>query len=257
MNSKHIVFVTGAFVHHSGWEEWKRYFEAKGYVTHNPSWPHKEGDSAEMVRARHPDRALADLTLTEVVEQYAAFIRTLPEKPIIIGHSFGGFITQKLISKDLGVAGVLIHSVPPLGVIPLELDFYLSTWGPLGFLTDIRRPFLMSFKQWQYAFTNGMPLAEQQAAYDASVIPESKRVARGALTPSAHVPFRKPHAPLLFIGGTFDQIMPASLNRRNARAYTDKNSAVDYKEFPRNHYTVNAPGWEEVASSIENWLRNH
>jgi pimeloyl-ACP methyl ester carboxylesterase len=254
MKTKTIVFVTGAFVHHSGWDEWKRYFEAKGYTTHNPPWPSKGGATASELRAKHPDPAIAALTLTQVVDGYADFIKALPERPIIIGHSFGGFVTQKLIAKGLGEAGVLIHSVPPLGVIPLELDFFKSTWGPLGFFTDINKTFLMSFPQWQYAFVNGMPIDEQKNAYEASVIPESKRMARGALTPSAYVPFGKPHVPLLFIAGAKDQIIPASLNRRNARAYTDKSSLVEYKEFVRNHYTVNAPGWEEVVNYVSDWV---
>ena len=254
MKSKTIVFVTGAFVHHSGWDEWKQYFEAKGYTTHNPPWPAKDGATASVVRSRHPDPAIAALTLTQIVEGYADFIRSLPEKPIIIGHSFGGFVTQKLIAHGLGEAGVLIHSVPPLGVAPLEPDFYKSTWGPLGFFTDINTTFLMSFPQWQYAFVNGMPLETQKESYEASVIPESKRMARGALTLSAYVPFRKAHVPLLFIAGNKDQIIPASLNKRNYRSYSDTASVTEYKEFSRNHYTVNAPGWEEVAGYVSDWL---
>src|SRR4051812_14016488 len=105
ISSKTIVFITGAFVTHQGWEPWKEYFESKGYTTYNPAWPHKNGTAKELRDKVPNDIPLARLTLTELIDHYANFVKQLPEKPIIIGHSLGGLITQVLINRGLGVAG--------------------------------------------------------------------------------------------------------------------------------------------------------
>lgn len=258
IQSKHVVFITGAFVSHSGWDNWKTYFESKGYNTIAPPWLYKEGTVAEL-KSRHPDPQLASLTLSRLVDHYADIIAKLPEKPILVGHSFGGLLVQLLLQRGLGAAGVAIHSVPPAGVISLELSFYRATWGPLGLLTNVNKPFLMSFPQWQYAFTKGMPLEEQKASYEQCVIPESKRVARGGLTPAAKVDFKKPHAPLLIMSGSEDHIMPAALNYRNFRKYSQTNGSVtEYKENKgRNHYVLGLPTWKEDADYILEWLEKH
>src|ERR1700730_11124575 len=107
--SKTVLFITGAFVHNSCWDEWQTYFQSKGYTTLAPSWPHKEA-SVEELRSRHPhhDKDLALLTLAELKQHHVKIIKSLPEKPIIIGHSYGGLLTQLMIDMDLGAAGVAI-----------------------------------------------------------------------------------------------------------------------------------------------------
>ncbi len=254
-SSKTIVFVTGAFVSNSCWAEWKTYFESKGYTCLAPAWPHKEASALEL-RRRQPDAQVAALRLTEVTSYYAHLIRQLPEKPILIGHSVGGLLTQLLLQQDLAVAGVAIHSVPPQGVNTFKWSFIRSSWGPLGFFTPVNKSFLMSFQQWQYAFTNGMPLAQQQAAYEQFVVPESKRIIRDGITKAAKIDFRRPHAPLLFVAGSTDHIMPASLNYSNYKRYKKYgNSITDYKEFEgRNHFVLGQPTWKEDANFILAWL---
>jgi alpha-beta hydrolase superfamily lysophospholipase len=117
---------------------------------------------------------------------------------------------------------------------------------------------MMSFKDWQYAFVNEMPLAEQKAAYTKFTIPESKTVARGGLTSAAKVDYAKPHAPLLITSGSIDNIIPAHLNKRNYLKYVKNNSILDYKEFPgRNHFVLGQAMWKEDADYILNWLEEH
>jgi len=254
INSKTVVFVTGAFVSHHGWDEWKKYFEGKGYKTLAPSHPNKDAPPATL-RHRQPDAAIASNRLAAIIDHYADIIKSLPEKPIIIGHSLGGLITQILVNRDLAAAGIAIHSVPPLGVFPYEFSFLKAGWRALGFFTSVKKSYLMSFKTWQYAFTNGMTLEEQQKAYDASTIPESKLAARDGLTKAAAVDFKKPHVPLLIISGSKDNIIPASLNLRNFKAYKTPGSVTEYKEFEgKNHYVVNLPTWKESADYILRWI---
>lgn len=257
--TKHVVFVTGAFVIHHCWDEWVRYFESKGYKAIAPPWPFKNADTAEELRNRQPnDTDLAHLTLDEVVNSYIDVIAGLPEKPIVIGHSLGGLITQIIVNRDLAAAGVAIHSIPPQGVFPYEFSFLKAGWKSLGLFTSTDKTYLMSFEDWQYAFVNEMPLEEQKAAYDKFTIPESKTVARGGLTHAAAVDFKKPHPPLLLTSGNLDTITPAHLNIRNFEAYEESGSVLEYKEFEgRNHFVLGQPTWQEDADYILNWISKH
>ncbi|OJV20482.1 MAG: alpha/beta hydrolase [Dyadobacter sp. 50-39] len=258
MKTKTVLFVTGAFVTHHCWDEWRTYFEERGYNTFAPAWPFKDGTAAEL-RARQPhDTDLARLTLAELVDHHADIAKGLPEKPIIIGHSLGGLITQILLNRDLAAAAVAIHSVPPQGIIPYEFSFLKSTWGALGLFTSLDETYLMPFDTWQYAFVNEMPLDEQQKAYDLFTAPESKRVARGGLTSAAAVDFDKPHAPLLLTSGSLDNIIPPHLNNRNYERYKKNGSVLEYKEFPgRNHHVLAQAGWESDADYILDWIKNY
>ena len=258
ITSKTIVFITGAFVSHHGWKEWQTYFESKGYKTLAPAWPHKEGTAAELRNRQPNDTALATLTLTELVDHYAAIIKALPEKPILIGHSLGGMLTQILLNRDLAQAGIAIHPAPPLGVFPYEFSFLKAGWKALGLFTSLRKTYLMSFKDWQYAFVNGMSPEDQKKAYEENTIPESKTVARGALTSAAKIDYEKPHAPLLITSGDTDTIIPAHLNYRNYKKYKQNGSVLDYKEFKgRNHFVVGLPTWKEDADYILEWISQH
>lgn len=256
LKTKQIVFVTGAFVTNACWDEWRTYFENKGYSTVAPPWPYKNG-TAEELRNRQPDDVdLALLTLDEVINSYADVIKSFPEKPIVIGHSLGGLMTQIIVNRGLAAAGVAIHPVPPLGVFPYEFSFLKGGWKSLGLFTSIKKTYLMSFKDWQYAFVNGMPLEEQKAAYEQFTIPESKTVARGGLSKAAKVDFKKSHSPLLITSGEKDHIIPAHLNRRNYDAYKKNGSIIEYKEIPgRNHFVLGQPGWQGDADFVYNWLQ--
>ncbi|SEW52941.1 alpha/beta hydrolase [Chitinophaga arvensicola] len=258
IQSKTIVFLTGCFVDTSGWDNWKAFFESKGYTTHAPAWPFKDAPAA-VLRSRHPDADIASIRLTQLIDHFSDFIKKLPEKPILIGHSYGGLLTQLFVNRGLAAAGAAIHSVPPQGIIPLSFSFYKATWGPLGFFTDVRKTFMMSFEQWQYAFTNGMPLEEQKAAYDANCIPESKHVSRDGLSSAAKVDFKKPHVPLLILAGDKDNIMPQAVNYANYKKYPQNNGSVTtWKVFPgRNHFVIGQPSWQEDAAFIADWIAQH
>ncbi|HEY9047660.1 MAG TPA: alpha/beta fold hydrolase [Ohtaekwangia sp.] len=255
IQTKNVVFVTGAFVTNLGWNPWIEYFQSKGYTCVAPPWPFKDAPP-DVLRKRQPnDIDLATLTLSEVVDHYAGIVKSFPEKPIVIGHSLGGLMTQIIVNRDLAAAGVAIHSVPPLGVFPYEFSFLKAGWKALGLFTSLKKTYLMSFKDWQYAFVNEMPLEEQLEAYEQNTIPESKTVARGGLTSAAKVDFDKPHVPLLLTSGDLDTIIPAHLNLRNYKRYKKNGSVLDYKEFKgRNHYVVGQSTWKEDADYILEWL---
>ncbi|MFT3794852.1 alpha/beta hydrolase [Flavobacterium sp.] len=254
--TKDIVFITGAFVSHLGWKEWQEYFEAHGYKTAAPPWPFKE-ESPQELRKKFDNTALARLTLDQLVNHYANIVKRYPQKPILVGHSLGGLIVQILVNRGYAAAGVAIHPVPPKGIVPYEFSFLKGAWKSLGLFTSLDKPYLMSFKDFQYAFVNGMDLNDQKTAYEENVIPESKRVSRGGLTDAAKVDFKKQHAPLLITAGSEDNIIPAHLNYRNFKQYKQNGSVVNYKEFPgRNHFVLGQPTWKEDADFILEWLNN-
>jgi pimeloyl-ACP methyl ester carboxylesterase len=252
--SNTIVFITGAFVHHSCWDEWRTYFESKGYKTIAPPWPHKN-NTAEALRNSQPNADIASNRLAALTDYYDSTIRQLPEKPILIGHSIGGLIVQLLLQRGLGFSGVAIHSVPPKGIVTFKFPFLKAGWGPLGFFTPVKKSFLMSFRQWQYAFTNGMDCDAQKEAYYKFAIPESKLIVRDTITKAAKVNFENPHAPLLLTSGSDDHTIPASLNYANYKKYKKGNSVTDYAEFKgRNHFVLGQPTWQEDADYILEWI---
>ena len=166
-------------------------------------------------------------------------------------------MVQLLLQRGVGAAGIAIHSVPPQGVITFKFSFLRATWGPLGFFTSARYTYMMPLSSWQYAFTNGMTMEEQECSYYKFAVPESKQLVRDGLTSAAAIDFSKPHAPLLFMSGSKDHIMPASLNYSNYKRYTNKNSITDYKMFEgKNHYVLGQPGWQQHIEYILQWLQN-
>jgi pimeloyl-ACP methyl ester carboxylesterase len=193
-----------------------------------------------------------------VIDHYANIVKSFAKKPIVIGHSLGGLMTQVIVNRGLAAAGIAIHPVPTLGVFPYEFSFLKAGWKSLGLFTSTKKTYLMSFKDWQYAFVNEMPLDEQKAAYEKFTIPESKTVARGGLTSAAKVDYKKPHAPLLITSGSIDNIIPAHLNNRNYKKYAKTGSVLEYKEFKgRNHFVLGQPGWHTDADYILDWIAQH
>jgi pimeloyl-ACP methyl ester carboxylesterase len=254
IQTKTIVFITGAFLSNSIWDEWRNYFEKQGYITIAPSWPHKDAPTAELI-SRHPDPAIASVDLKQVVAHYAEILRSLPEQTILIGHSVGGLITQLLLQEDLAVAGIVIHSMPPQNLLKFNLSFFKSPWASFGLFTSAKKSFLMSFPEWQEVFANGMPLSLQKSVYEQFLVPESKKMWKDLLTNVARVDFKRTHVPLLFISGTEDQFVQASLNLSNYKLYQQNGSITDYKQFDgKNHLVLVQTNWEHEAEFILNWI---
>ena len=252
--TKTIAFIHGNFVTRHSWDAWVARFEKRGYTCVPIAYPGREGSPASL--RKNPDGSLmASLSLPRVIEHHVTAIRALNEKPIIIGHSFGGLLTQLMVQRDLAAAAVAIDSVAPMGVLTLEWSFYRGTFPVLNPFRPASNPYMMSFKHFQYAFANDLSLAEQRIAYEKDMVPESRRLARGALSSAARVDFKRRRSPLLLIAGEKDRLMPASLNRANFKRYRKSPSVTEFKEFPgRSHYSIIAgKGWEEVADYALDW----
>ena len=119
--------------------------------------------------------------------------------------------------------------------------------------TSTKKSFMMSLKEWQYGFTNGMPLEIQKSSYENLAAPESKLLLRDGLTNAASLDFNNVPSPLLLVSGSKDNCVPAALNLKNYRRYQKGNSKamVDYKEFEgRNHFVLGQPTWKDDADYI-------
>ena len=251
--TKTIVFIHGLFQNPESWNEWKKYFEAKGFTCHAPAYPYHEGNPADLRNKISPE--LAVLTFGQVIDSLAGFIDNLSDKPILVGHSMGGLAVQKLIALDKGVAGICIDAAPPKGIFSFKWSFLkanLSTVNPLKGNSVC----LPDLKWFQYAFCNTMTMEQTATEFARFVVPESRNIPRSSTKNDGYIDFKKPHKPLLFIAGEKDHIIPSSLNRKNYNAYKDTGSKKEFKEFAdRTHYICGQPNWEEVADYIHTWIK--
>lgn len=252
---KSVAFITGTFIGHNCWNEWKLYFESKGYKCTAPAWPHKNA-SPEELRNGHPDHDIASNRLNELTDYFAAIVKKLPGEPIIIGHSLGGLIVQLLLQRGLGSAGVAVHSFPPAGINTFKFSFLKAVWEAMSFFTSVRITYMVPFRKWKQSFANGMSCKLQKELYYKYAIPESKGIIRDAFKCTAKINFRGPHAPLLFTSGSGDRIIPATLNYINYKRYKTGSSITGYKNFKdHGHLVFDPPALMEEAEFILDWLQ--
>jgi len=250
--SKAIVFIHGLFVNPESWTDWKAYFEARGYKCYTPANPFHEGKPADL--RGHIDPKLAKVNFEDVVMNIARLIDSLPEKPILIGHSMAGLVVQKLVSMHKAAAGVCIDGAPPAGIVTLKWSFWKANLPAVNPFKG-NSIFIPTKKWFHYAFCNTMTQQASDSVFEEIAVPESRNIPRGTLKHFAKIDLKKPHQPLLIIAGEKDHIVPASLNKKNFKAYTDPNSIIEFKEFAgRGHYICGEPNWQEVAGYVANWL---
>ncbi len=252
VTSHALVFIHGLFQNPLAWTAWKTYFEQRGYTCYAPAYPYHEGDPMHLRQQIHPE--LGNVTLKNVIDHLIQFIDALPEKPILIGHSMGGLLVQKLIEMDKGVAGVCISSAPPKGITTLTWSFIKTNFPVINPLKG-NSVFQPSFDWYHDAFCHVMNREASQKLYNQLVVPESRNIPRSSTGKSGRIDFTKAHAPLLFLAGSADRIVPPVLNRKNIAAYTHSTSKRDYKEFAgRSHQLCAQDGWEEIAQYLADWL---
>lgn len=249
---KTIVFIHGMFQNAKSWEKWTAYFSQRGYDCIAPSWPLHDGEPAAL-RNQVPE-ALGDLVLDDLVMAMEIVVNKLDEKPIIIGHSVGGLITQILVQKGLASAAVAVSSVAPNGMLSFDWSFFKNSITIANpFKGD--EPFYMDPETFHGAFANSLSEAQSNIEFEKTATHDSRNVLRSCMGTSGHIDLDQPHVPLLFISGTEDEIIPAALVEKNSKAYEDKNSIVEYAEFAvRSHYICNEPGWEQVADRVNTFL---
>jgi alpha-beta hydrolase superfamily lysophospholipase len=255
-----IVLIHGLWVTALSWEHWIERYTALGYHVIARGWP---GMDVSIDELRKDPSRLAGLGLKQIVDHFDGIIRKQDRPPILIGHSFGGLITQILLDRGLGAAGVSIDPAPVKGVLALPLSTLRVGFPVLRNPFSVNQTHEETREQFHYAFTNTMTDEEAAAAYERYEVPGPNRVffedAFANLIPhsAATVNFHNDtRAPLLLIAGGKDHIAPASTTRANYGLYAQAqtNAITDFKEFPeRSHFTIGEKGWEEVADFALTW----
>jgi pimeloyl-ACP methyl ester carboxylesterase len=255
-----VVLIHGLWMTPKSWAGWKSRFEGAGYDVLVPGWP---GVTDDIEGLRNDSTVLNGLRIKTVVDHYASIIEALPEKPIIMGHSFGGLMTQLLLDRGYGRAGVAIDSAQSAGVPVLPPSVVKAGMPVLGNPLTINKTVLLNAKQFHYAFTNEMSLEESEKVRESLQIPAPGKPLWQAATHllmntgESKIDYKKTdRTPLLFVAGEKDHIVPPKVNYKNAKAY--KAGVVEVKEFPgRTHFIVGQEGWEEVADYALSWAESH
>ncbi len=254
-----IVLVHGLWMTPRSWEHWVPYYEAKGYRVLTPAYP---GFEIEVEALRESPDVVAGLTVAGTVDHLAGVVEALDTPPIIIGHSFGGTLTQLLLGRGLGRAGVAINSAPTEGVRVTPLSQVRSLFPALKNPANIHRAISFTPEEFHYAFTNTLSAEDSQAAWERYAVPAPGNWiwAYGLIAnfkpghQDTWVDYDQDRAPLLFIAGEKDHIMPPSVNWSNAEHYVGSPARTSYHEFAgRDHWTCGAPGWEAVADYALQW----
>ncbi|MDQ8014928.1 MAG: alpha/beta hydrolase [Flavobacterium nitrogenifigens] len=249
--SKTIVLIHGNFVNDKTWADWKKYYEQKGYTVYAPANPGHDGNPADLRAKVHPD--LTKTGFIDIVNNISKLIDTLPQKPLVIGHSMAGMATLKLVELGKAAAGVSIDGAPPKNVFP-PFQTLKTVIPAFGFFSSAKY-FMGSRKWYDYAFFNTIPEAQKSIAFEKFAVPESYKVSRELVLNSfSNIDFKKPHEPILFVGGGSDHIFPPSLTETIASRYKENAGRVDLKIFDgKSHFICGEPGWETIADYILDW----
>lgn len=250
--SKSIILIHGNFVNDLSWANWKSHYEKKGYTVYTPANPGHNGNPADLRNQVHPE--LTKTGFTDVVGNIAKLIDSLPEKPLIIGHSMAGMAAMKLLELGKAAAAVSIDGAPPKNVFP-PFQTLKTVLPAFGFFSG--KDYYMGSREWyNKSFFNTLQSESEKAnAFATYAVPESFKVSRELVLNSfSNIDFKKAHESILFIGGGSDNIFPAALTTTLAKKYKDKNSRVDLKIFQgKSHFICGEKGWESVADFILDW----
>src|SRR3954451_13000341 len=256
-----IVLIHGFWVTPRSWEQWVERYESRGYKVLAPAYPGFEVE----VEALNVDPApIEALTVPAIIEHLEAVVGGLDSPPILMGHSAGGVFAQILLDHGFGAAGVAINSAPTEGVAVVPLSQIKATFPVMKNPANRHRAVGFTFEQWHYAFTNTLPEEESRRLYERYHVPASGSIFWGSALANIHpgrddtwVDYRNAdRAPLLFISGDQDHLMPPKIQRSNAKHYKS-NTITEVKEFDGPHLLPAAPGWEEVADYALSWALEH
>jgi non-heme chloroperoxidase len=249
-----IVFIHGLWLLPSSWDRWAEVFEGAGYTTLTPGWP----DDPETVADAnaHPE-VFAGKTVGQVADHYAEVIGRLDRKPALIGHSFGGLLSQIVAGRGLALAAVAIDPAPFRGVLPLPISALRSAKPVLGNPANRHRAIPLTFDQFRFGFANAVNEEEAKELYETFAVPASGaplfQAAAANLNPwtEAKVDTENPdRGPLLIISGEKDNTVPWPIANASYKKQARNQAVTEIVEMPdRGHALVIDSGWREVADT--------
>jgi pimeloyl-ACP methyl ester carboxylesterase len=255
-----VVFIHGLWLLPHSWDRWATVFDQAGYAPVTPGWP----DDPETVDEANKDpEVFAHKTIGQVADHYAQVIGQLKKKPAVIGHSFGGLITQIVAGRGLSAVSVAIDPAPFRGVLPLPLSALKSASPVLGNPLNRNRAIPLTYDQFRYAFANAVSEEEAKELYETFAVPTSGvplfQAAAANLNPwtEAKVDTKNPdRGPLLIISGEKDHTVPPAIANASYHQQQHNEGVTEIVEIPgRGHALVIDHGWREVADKALEFVK--
>jgi pimeloyl-ACP methyl ester carboxylesterase len=249
-----VVFVHGLWLLPSSWERWATLFEEAGYVAVSPGWP-DDPETVEEAKA-HPE-VFAGKTVGQVADHVDAIIRRLDRKPAVIGHSFGGLLTEIIAGRGLAAASVAISPAPFRGVLPLPISALRAASVAIGNPANYHRAVPLTYDQFRYSFANALGEDEAQALYEAYSVAAPAtplfQAATANLNPwtEVKVDTKNPdRGPLLVIFGEKDHTVPKAIAKASFNKEKRNPGVTEFVEMKgRGHALTIDSGWREVADT--------
>jgi pimeloyl-ACP methyl ester carboxylesterase len=254
-----VVFIHGLWLHATSWNRWLELYRDAGYEPIAPGWP---GESETVHAARENPDLVADTSIDDAVAHFAEIIGALDAKPIVIGHSFGGLLAEKLLGQDLAAAAVAIDPAQVKGVLALPLAQIRAALPVLGNPANLHKAISLTAKQFRFGFGNELTQEESDNLYEQWSIPAPARplfqaaVANFAPHSEARVnTANQTRGPLLLISGKQDHTVPDVTTRSTLKQYRNSTAVTELKQFEgRGHSLTIDSGWREVADATLEWL---
>lgn len=254
-----VVFIHGLWVSHTAWQPWIEHFAAQGHHGFAPAWP---GEFATVDETRRRAAEQARFGIDELTDHFAQFVERFDTPPVVIGHSFGGLIAQKLLGQNKAAAAIAIDPAPIKGVKPLPFAQLRSAFPVLGNPLNRGRAKGLTRDQWRYGFGNALSADESDALWEQWAIPspgkplfEAATANFSASSPAKVDTANSTRGPLLITGGTADHTVPLVSAKATHRLYEKSGAVTDFHEFSgRGHSLTIDSGWRDVADTTLAWL---
>jgi pimeloyl-ACP methyl ester carboxylesterase len=255
-----VVFIHGLWLLPSSWDRWAAVFGEAGYAPLTPGWP-DDPNTVEEAKA-HPE-VFANKTIGQMADHFSDVIGRLTRKPAVIGHSFGGLLTQIVAGRGLSAASVAIDPAPFRGVLPLPLSVLKSAFPVLGNPRNRHRAVPLTYDQFRYAFANAVTEEEAKQLYDSFAVPAAGaplfQAATANLNPwtEAKVDTANPgRGPMLIISGEQDHTVPWAIANASYKQQADNQGVTEIVEMPnRGHALTIDSGWREVCDTALEFIR--
>jgi pimeloyl-ACP methyl ester carboxylesterase len=249
-----VVFIHGLWLLPSSWDRWATVFEEAGFTALTPGWP-DDPDTVEEANA-HPE-VFAKKTVGQVADHFAEIVAKLDQKPIIIGHSFGGLLAQILAGRGLSAVSVAIDPAPFRGVLPLPISALKSASPVLRNPANRNRAVPLTYEQFRFGFANAVSEEEAKELYETYAVPAAGaplfQAATANLNPWTEVKVdteNPERGPLLIISGEKDNTVPWSIANASYKQQDDNEGITEITEIKgRGHALTIDSGWREVADT--------
>ncbi len=249
-----VVFIHGLWLLPSSWDRWATAFEEAGYTALTPGWP-DDPETVEEANA-NPD-VFANKSIGDVADHLCSVIDGLERKPAVIGHSFGGLMTQIIAGRGRAAVSVAIDPAPYRGVLPLPLSTLKAGRPVLGNPLNRNRAVPLSYEQFRYSFANAVGEEEAKELYETYAVPAPGQplfqAAAANLNPftEAKVDHKNPErGPMLIISGEKDHTVPWAIANAEYKRQAKNESTTEIVEIKgRGHALTIDSGWREVADT--------